>query len=61
VPDRSFAGPGRLVVLALAVFRAHASPKTKSNLATGAHTFKVRTLDSDGNRDKSPATLAFTI
>jgi hypothetical protein len=44
-----------------AAFAACASPKTKSNLAPGAHTFRVRTLDGDGNRDKPPATFSFTI
>lgn len=44
-----------------AAFSACASPKTKSNLAPGSHTFRVRTVDLNGNRDKTPATNAFTI
>ena len=37
------------------------SPTTYSNLATGAHTVSVRTVDRAGNRDPSPAALAFTV
>jgi hypothetical protein len=42
-------------------FTACTSPQAYSNLAVGAHTFRVRARDAAGNLDGSPAAYAWTI
>jgi ELWxxDGT repeat protein len=42
-------------------YSACSSPKTVGPLADGAHTFRVRAIDTSGNVDASPAERAFTI
>ena len=37
------------------------SPVTHSGLAVGGHSFGVRTFDTSGNRDSSPATYAWSV
>ncbi len=44
-----------------AMFAACASPKTHAGLAPGAHTFEVRSIDTAGNVDASPATATWTV
>ena len=42
-------------------FSSCSNPQTYSNLAAGQHTFKVRAVDSQVNKDPTPATFAWTI
>jgi type VII secretion-associated serine protease mycosin len=42
-------------------FTGCSSPRTYNGLSDGAHTFRVRSLDSAGNVDASPASAAWTI
>ena len=42
-------------------FAACASPKDYSALADGTHTFRVRAVDPEGNRDASPAGTSWTV
>ncbi|MDX6485699.1 MAG: hypothetical protein QOF43_852, partial [Gaiellaceae bacterium] len=44
-----------------AAFAACTSPYTTPSLANGSHTFEVRTLDTAGNPDPTPASRTFTI
>ena len=42
-------------------FRRCASPKRYTGLALGNHTFRVRSIDSAGNRDSTPARFGWTV
>lgn len=42
-------------------FRGCASPKKYKGLNVGNHTFKVRSIDSAGNRDSTPASFSWKI
>lgn len=44
-----------------AAYRACRSPFTSRKLGFGAHTFKVRAIDSDGRLDPSPASYRFQV
>jgi large repetitive protein len=44
-----------------AAYAGCASPKAYSNLASGAHRFKVRAIDRAGNGDRTPAIRDFTV
>jgi hypothetical protein len=44
-----------------AAFAACTSPHTVGSLAPGSHTFAVRSVDSSGNVDATPATYTFTV
>jgi len=43
------------------VFAACTSPKSYASLADGAHTFLVKSTDTAGNTDQSPATFIWTV
>ena len=42
-------------------FKGCASPKKYKGLGPGKHTFKVRSIDSAGNRDSTPASFKWKI
>jgi hypothetical protein len=42
-------------------FKGCASPKKYNGLSPGKHTFKVRSIDSVGNRDSTPASFSWRI
>ena len=55
--------PGSTFLCSLdgAQFKPCKSPKRLSQLAFGAHTFRVKAVDRAGNADGSPAVRRFTI
>src|SRR5581483_8741836 len=44
-----------------ASFTLCSSPRSYSNLTSGAHTFRVEAIDNSGNIDSTPAAFAWTV